>query len=57
VARGLLVPGGLLITIAVTMAPLFVYGVQHALGWVDAPGAIGATLRVLQDGQGQLGAG
>jgi hypothetical protein len=35
--RGLLVPGGLLITIAVTMAPLFVYGVQHALGWVDVP--------------------
>lgn len=35
--RGLLVPGGLLITIAVTMAPLFVYGVQHALDWVDIP--------------------
>jgi hypothetical protein len=35
--RGLLVPGGLLIAIAVTMAPLFVYGVQHALGWVDVP--------------------
>ena len=33
--RGLLVPGGLLITIAVTMAPLFVYGVQHGFGWVD----------------------
>jgi hypothetical protein len=31
--RGLLVPGGLLLTIAVTMAPLFVYGVQDALGW------------------------
>jgi hypothetical protein len=36
--RGLLIPGGLLITIAVTMAPLFVYGVQHALGWLDIPG-------------------
>lgn len=35
--RGLLVPGGLLITIAVTMAPLFVYGVQHGFGWVDVP--------------------
>jgi hypothetical protein len=33
--RGLLVPGGLLITIAVTMASLFVYGVQHALGWLN----------------------
>ncbi len=36
--RGLLIPGGLLITIAVTMAPLFVYGVQHALGWLNVPG-------------------
>ena len=27
------IPGGLLITVAVTMAPLFVYGVQDALGW------------------------
>jgi hypothetical protein len=36
--RGLLVPGGLLITIAVTMAPLFVYGVQDALGWLNVPG-------------------
>jgi hypothetical protein len=35
--HGLFVPGGLLITIAVTMAPLFVYGVQQALGWVDVP--------------------
>jgi hypothetical protein len=35
--RGLMIPGGLLITIAVTMAPLFVYGVQHALGWADVP--------------------
>lgn len=26
-------PGGLLITIAVTMAPLAVYGIQDALGW------------------------
>jgi hypothetical protein len=39
--RELLIPGGLLITIAVTMAPLFVYGMQDALGWLhDAdPGA------------------
>jgi hypothetical protein len=34
--RGLMIPGGLLLTIAVTMAPLFVYGVQHALGWAGA---------------------
>ncbi len=27
------IPGGLLLTAAVTMAPLFTYGVQHALGW------------------------
>lgn len=31
--RGLRIPGGLLITVAVSMAPLFVYGVQDALGW------------------------
>jgi hypothetical protein len=31
--RGLRVPGGLLIAVAVTMAPLFTYGVQDALGW------------------------
>jgi hypothetical protein len=35
--RGLTTPGGLLITIAVTMAPMFVYGVQDALGWLDVP--------------------
>ena len=35
--RGLKIPGGLLITIAVTMAPMFVYGVQEALGWLDVP--------------------
>ena len=35
--RGLLIPGGLLITIAVTMAPMFVYGVQEALGWLNVP--------------------
>ena len=35
--RGLMIPGGLLITIAVTMAPMFVYGVQDALGWLDVP--------------------
>jgi hypothetical protein len=34
--RALRVPGRLLITIAVTMAPLFVYGVQEAFGWLDA---------------------
>lgn len=39
--RGLRTPGGLLITVAVTMAPLAVYGVQDALGWWShgAPGA------------------
>lgn len=31
--RGLRIPGGLLVTVAVTMAPLLVYGVQDALGW------------------------
>lgn len=31
--RGLRTPGGLLITVAVTMAPLAVYGVQDAFGW------------------------
>ncbi|MGJ5090892.1 hypothetical protein ACQR18_02365 [Bradyrhizobium oligotrophicum] len=31
--RGLRVPGGLLIAIAVSMAPLAVYGVQEELGW------------------------
>jgi hypothetical protein len=35
--RGLMIPGGLLITIAVTMAPMFVYGVQEALGWTNVP--------------------
>jgi hypothetical protein len=35
--RGLPIPGGLLLTIAVTMAPMFVYGVQEALGWLDVP--------------------
>src|SRR5690348_3910874 len=31
--RNLRIPGGLLVTVAVTMAPLAVYGVQDALGW------------------------
>jgi hypothetical protein len=31
--RGLRMPGGLLIAVAVTMAPLFTYGIQNALGW------------------------
>ncbi len=31
--RQLRTPGGLCITIAVTMAPLFVFGLQDALGW------------------------
>ena len=31
--RDLRIPGGLLIAVAVTMAPLFIYGVQDALGW------------------------
>jgi hypothetical protein len=31
--RGMRIPGGLLIAVAVTMAPLFTYGVQDALGW------------------------
>jgi hypothetical protein len=38
--RGLRIPGGLLIAVAVTMAPLAVYGMQDALGWWShgAPG-------------------
>jgi hypothetical protein len=36
--RGLTIPGGLLITIAVTMAPMFMYGVQDAFGWLSVPG-------------------
>jgi hypothetical protein len=39
--RGLMIPGGLLITVAVTMAPLFVYGVQDALGWLHGAGHVG----------------
>jgi hypothetical protein len=31
--RDLRIPGGLLIAVAVTMAPLFTYGVQDRLGW------------------------
>lgn len=31
--RGLATPGGLCIAVAVTMAPLFVFGIQDALGW------------------------
>jgi hypothetical protein len=31
--RGLKTPGGLCITVAVTMAPLFVYGLQDSLSW------------------------
>ncbi|MEZ5932834.1 MAG: hypothetical protein R3F54_12900 [Alphaproteobacteria bacterium] len=31
--RDLPIPGGLCIAVAVTMAPLFVFGVQDALGW------------------------
>lgn len=39
--RNLRLPGGLLVTVAVTMAPLAVYGIQDALGWWSqgAPGA------------------
>ncbi|MGI9419027.1 MAG: hypothetical protein ACR2RA_14455 [Geminicoccaceae bacterium] len=39
--RGLRVPGGLCVTVAVTMAPLFVFGVQEMLGWWmhDDPGS------------------
>ena len=39
--RGLMIPGGLLITVAVTMAPLFTYGVQDALGWLNGTGHAG----------------
>jgi hypothetical protein len=37
--RGLRVPGGLLVTIAVTMAPLAAYALQDALGWPKPPSA------------------
>jgi hypothetical protein len=40
--RDLKVPGGLLITIAVTMAPLAVYGIQEELGWWGKFGNPGA---------------
>lgn len=38
--RDLKVPGGLFVTVAVSMAPMIVYGLQSALGWwsVGAPG-------------------
>src|SRR5258708_10503890 len=31
--RNLRIPGGLLVTVAVTMAPLATYGIQESLGW------------------------
>ncbi len=37
--RGLRTPGGLLVAVAVTMAPLAVYGIQASQGWWDAAGA------------------
>ncbi len=40
--RDLKVPGGLLITIAVTMAPLALYGIQEELGWWGKFGQPGA---------------
>ena len=53
--RGLRIPGGLLITVAVTMAPLFVYGVQDALGWwTHAEPATTATSMICRD-QGRAG--
>lgn len=39
--RDLPTPGGLLITVAVAMAPLAAFGIQDALGWWDADGAPG----------------
>lgn len=39
--RGLRTPGGLLVAVAVAMAPLAVYGVQDALGWWGAGGPPG----------------
>jgi hypothetical protein len=41
--RNLKTPGGLLITIAVSMAPLAVYGVQDALGWWGTFGSPGTV--------------
>lgn len=40
--KGLTVPGGLLITIAVSMAPLATYGIQQELGWWSRFGDPGA---------------
>jgi hypothetical protein len=39
--RNLPTPGGLLITVAVAMAPLATFGLQDAFGWWDADGAPG----------------
>lgn len=40
-SAGLVVPGGLLVTIAVTMAPLAAYGIQEQLGWWPVDGEPG----------------
>jgi hypothetical protein len=37
--RGLRVPGGLMIAVAITMAPLAAYALQDALGWPRPPSA------------------
>ena len=42
--KNLQIPGGLLITVAVSMAPLAVYGIQDELGWWGSfgkPGTVG----------------
>src|ERR1700746_3825159 len=41
--KNLQTPGGLLIAIAVSMAPLAVYGVQDELGWWSASGNPGTV--------------
>jgi hypothetical protein len=50
--RGLRVPGGLLVTIAVTMAPLAAYALQDALGWwgADDPGRYRDMFRYIRGG-------
>ncbi|MBM1171156.1 hypothetical protein [Microvirga arabica] len=39
--RNLKTPAGLLVTVAVAMAPLVVFGIQDAMGWWDEAGAPG----------------
>ena len=48
--RGLRVPGGLLVTVAVTMAPLAAYALEESLGWSSPSGRYRDIYRYLQGG-------